>query len=122
MKTFKVADYSILIINLIIIAAVSFIVYSQDHNGPRVIIETEGEEWVYPLEQDKLVQVNGFIGRTTIIIKDGRVRIKESPCADHVCVFRGWMQNSGEWAACLPNGVIVSIEGNGNEEIDAFNR
>lgn len=84
-------------------------------------IESRGTEWVYPIDEDRSVTVPGPHGDTVVEVKDGMVRFKESPCPDHVCMLRGWMKNAGEWEACLPNEVMVSIEGGNDDGIDAFN-
>jgi hypothetical protein len=33
-----------------------------------------------------------------------------SDCRDQICVNAGWLDRGGEWAACLPNRVILRID------------
>lgn len=120
MKRLKFADYLAVAINIALIAVFSFHIYSQDFHSRMVRIESEGKSWVYPINEDRTLHIEGQIGETHVEIEDGMVRISDSPCSDKVCVYRGWMSEPGEWAACLPNGVLVTIEGNAYETIDAF--
>ncbi len=40
-----------------------------------------------------------------------------SDCNDQVCVNTGIIHKSGEMAACLPNGVIIYVEGKGDTAV-----
>lgn len=40
---------------------------------------------------------------------DGSICFEESDCPDHVCVNTGRLKMIGEYAACLPNGIILKI-------------
>lgn len=113
-------DWGILLLSLLVISLFGVHVYSGDFSTLVVTIESEGEKWVYPIDEERTIAIEGPLGETVVEIKDHLVRIKESPCPDHICVFRGWMQNSGEFAACLPNRVIVSVEGHEHEDVDDF--
>ncbi len=46
-------------------------------------------------------------------VKDGAVRFVDSVCPDHDCEGFGWLRSEGDWAACLPAGVVVYIEQEG---------
>jgi hypothetical protein len=51
-------------------------------------------------------------GRMTIETEPGRgVHILESNCPAKVCVHTGWASAPGENIACLPNKVLVEVEG-----------
>ena len=73
-----------------------------------VRIEVAGKPaYVLPLDKDRIVSVEGPIGRTSVEIKDRRVRITESPCPNRLCIDQGWVQAGG--IVCLPNKVVVTI-------------
>ncbi|HPQ48071.1 MAG TPA: NusG domain II-containing protein [Clostridia bacterium] len=40
---------------------------------------------------------------------DGTIRFEESDCPDKVCINAGALSIPGQFAACLPNGVILKI-------------
>jgi hypothetical protein len=49
-------------------------------------------------------------------ISGGKARVLSSPCVNQTCVAVGHIHRQGEWAACLPNKVFVSIEGSADDE------
>ena len=53
-----------------------------------------------------------------IAFEGGRVRFATSSCLDQTCVHTGWLSRAGDIAVCLPNGVIVKIEGAGTSDVD----
>jgi hypothetical protein len=44
-------------------------------------------------------------------IKDGRAAVTHSGCPDKTCVRAGFISRPGQAAVCLPNKVVLSIEG-----------
>lgn len=42
-------------------------------------------------------------------VKDGSVAFIHSDCPDQICVHTGWLNRSGQFAACLPNKVTLQI-------------
>ena len=71
------------------------------------------------LEINKRIDVEGERGRVVIEVKEGRVRVVESSCFQKICVNTGWINKPGQNIVCLPNKVLVTIEGKKSPEIDA---
>ena len=67
------------------------------------------------LSEDRIVEVEGLIGTTTIEIKDGKASIIESPCPGKTCLS----MKMGDAICCLPNRVLLTIE-NSSKEVDAY--
>jgi hypothetical protein len=44
-------------------------------------------------------------------IKDGKAAVTHSGCPDKTCVRTGFISRPGQAAVCLPNKVVLSIEG-----------
>lgn len=42
--------------------------------------------------------------------EDKGVRFISSPCPDKLCVKHGWVNDEMDLAACLPNGLVVTVE------------
>ena len=76
-------------------------------------INANGKKYEYSLSQDGIYKVEGKIGTSSIQIKDGKVRIIDSPCPNKNCVHQNW----GNLIICLPNNVIVSVKA--QEDFDA---
>lgn len=63
---------------------------------------------VYPLDRDARVPVGDDM---VIEILGGRVRVAESDCAKGVCKHTGWVGSAGRSIICVPNKVIIQLEG-----------
>lgn len=85
--------------------------------GREVIIQVNNQEF----RRVSLSQVSGVAtvdvpagdGHRAVVevASDGRARIKESDCPDKVCVRTGWIANPGQVIVCLPNKIVVRVEG-----------
>lgn len=67
------------------------------------------------LFQNQIITVRGGLGVSEIQIEGGRVRFLKSPCTNKLCIQQGWINNSGELLACLPNQISASIFGRKND-------
>jgi len=63
----------------------------------------------YPLERDRLIEVDGSLGRSVIEIRQRAVRFVDSPCSTRHCILSGWHRHSGDSTACLPNRVGITL-------------
>lgn len=89
--------------------------------GEMVVIEVQGKRvYELPLNKDTEVDVPGPLGSTHVVIKDGRVRVQDSPCPDKICVREGWKDRGA--IVCLPNRVVVRVTGKEEQGIDAITR
>ena len=50
-------------------------------------------------------------GTNTLVIEDRAAWMEDALCPDHICVDMGKIRYSGQSIVCLPNRVVVSIEG-----------
>jgi hypothetical protein len=90
--------------------------------GVAIVQSDDRVEGEFPLGEARLIHVQGPLGETEVAIEDGAARIVASPCARKVCVRMGAARRAGQTLVCVPNRVIVRIEGDraGGEEIDAI--
>ena len=76
--------------------------------GQSITIEVDGKPaYILPLDEDRMLSVEGPVGLTTVEIKDRKVRVTDSPCRNKLCVKQGWV-GSGS-IICLPNRIVVII-------------
>ena len=66
-----------------------------------------------PLSADQQLTVSG----NTIQIRDGACCVLRADCPDQRCVHQGWASRAGQCIVCLPNRVMIQIEG-GNADAD----
>jgi hypothetical protein len=98
---------------LAVIALVSVRAYGSKAGAAVVHLRGPGQEWVYPLGEDRVVSVRGPLGDTIVEIRGGQARVLSSPCAEKICVRSGAIARPGQWIACLPNRVFLDIQGSG---------
>lgn len=116
----KPLDIIILFVAMGIVAASAVWAYGPKSGDVKVVIKAQSGEWIYPLSPDREVKVPGPLGDTLVEIRDKKVRIKDSPCPNKTCVAAGAISESGQWLACLPNQVLVRVEGGADDSgIDA---
>ena len=73
----------------------------------------------YALSKDRVTHVKGPLGTTEVEIKGGKARILRSPCKLKVCIKSGYIQYADRISVCLPNKVVVRVEGNSQRGLDA---
>jgi hypothetical protein len=49
--------------------------------------------------------------RVVFEVRDGAAAFIYSTCPDQVCVHTGWLSRPGHIAACLPNGLLLVVDG-----------
>ena len=122
MKFFKRTDL-IVIIGIIAISAVSWGIYhtvsAKDHVAAEIyynskLVETvdlsAGKERTFSIPQDENVVFH--------LYSDGAIAFVESDCPDKVCIHTGKLRTSGQFAACLPNGIVMKIVPVGGQKRD----
>ena len=104
----------ILVVALLAVAIVILVITgSHGTEGSFVSVMLQNDEIArYSLSNDGIYAING--GTNTIEIKDGKVRMLEAQCPNHLCVHQGWISLEGQSIVCLPNKVTVSVCGTGD--------
>ena len=88
--------------------------------GSWVVIEVDQKRVArYALSKDQITDVEGPLGITEVEIRDGKARILRSPCKLKVCIKSGYIQYADRISVCLPNRIVVRIEGNAERGLDA---
>ena len=105
-------DTLILLLSICLAASLFYLTFRPDIAGTFALITPPTQSTQsYRLDQDRLIQVNGPLGHTTLEIRAGKIRFSESPCTNKVCIHSGWHEQVGDFAACLPNQIALSISG-----------
>jgi len=104
---------------LAVIALVSVRAYGARSGAAVVHLKGPGTEWVFPLGEDRTIAVRGPLGDTVVELRGGQARVLSSPCTEKICVRTGAIARPGEWIACLPNRVILDIQGDPRRSADA---
>jgi len=121
----KSFDIGIVMSALAAVAASFFLTYSSAggiNAGGSSLVNVQGENglWVFPVDSVESIVVSGPLGDTVVEVSGGGARITSSPCINQTCVSAGRVHAPGQWAACLPNRVMMYIdEGETNNNVDA---
>lgn len=85
-----------------------------------LVIKTPEGKFAYDMATDRTLEFDGLIGKTRISIYGKKARFDDSACDNKTCVLRGELSEAGQWAACLPNGIMIYIEGEEENPFDAL--
>lgn len=134
----RVLDIAIFLAALLVIGLISLQVYARGRGSPEITIsggaqgtgqgggqdavQDAEQQWIYPLDSETTVHVPGPLGDTVVEIADGAVRVISSPCPEKICIKTGRISKPGQWIACLPNRVFISIRGRKSEQPDAISQ
>jgi len=124
MKKYK--NDIIFIVTLLIIATVIYISYNfvrTDTNKAIVVVEVDGSiETTLDLHKDSVYEVVRGEAINVIQVKDGKVSVAEASCSDGICIKQGEVSKSNQSIICLPNRVVVYIDYEDEDEVDAVAR
>lgn len=73
------------------------------------------------LKESKTYEFNFKGNKGYLEVKEGKVRMLEMDkevCPNKICSDTGWISKTYQMIVCLPNNIVVTIEGNRNEEVD----
>ena len=118
----KKMDAMIYVILLAIAAALFVLPYTGDTQAltARIYVEGELHEVVY-LHDAAEISVSTHLGYNLIEFQPGGARMISADCRSQDCIHMGAITRPGQLIACLPNRVIVRLQGPaGEDDIDAF--
>ena len=120
-KLFTTGD-KILVLLLLILGGTGFVgVNFTRHPGETCSIAINGKLTHHlELNKNKDLLVNGAIGECLIRIKDKKVRVIHSQCPQKICVKTGWISKSGEFIICVPNKIVIKIDGEKQDHFDVI--
>ena len=113
----KKLDY--ILIPIIILLSICPLIITRGERSSIVKIEANDKVYNYDITKDRVINVEGSIGLTVVEIKQRKVRIISSPCPNHTCM-RASISFYPESLVCLPNDVIIQIEGEGETDALTF--
>jgi hypothetical protein len=117
---FRVTDAAIFVLVSTVTVICALKVYGGSREQVRLHIQGTDGSWVYPMDRTERVEIPGPLGRTVVELSGGAARVVSSPCTNKTCIAAGAIHRRGQWVACLPNGVSLTIEGENTEpELDA---
>jgi len=90
----------------------SFYIYGNNNKDKKVIVELSGKVYgVYDLNSDRIIDLKGPQSRVKINIENGYVFVLESGCPQKICKRMGKKNRINELIVCIPNRLLIRIEG-----------
>lgn len=109
----RVADF--IVIAVVLICAVSIWLYpALSDTGSVARIEQGENVQSLSLENDCEIKLEN----ATVKIENGEISIINADCPDLVCVKTGAISKEGQSIICVPNHIVITVEG--KAEIDAI--
>ena len=102
-----------------------FINYNNEPSGGmRVVIYADGEIYMTAelTDETKQIEINGGRGINTVTIYPNGVEVAYADCPSQDCVRAGKIKKAGQSICCLPHRVLIRLENNGTEDVDAVAR
>ena len=119
-KWLKIGDYAIIVALGLLTLASQLIIQHRYKEGETVRISVDGEEKLTSsLVKDSIIPIKGYLGISTIHIHAGSAWIEDSPCPNKHCIHMGKIHRAGEMIICIPNRVILLVEGKPESGVDA---
>ena len=111
-QKFTLGDRLILVIAVFGLTILYAVYWGQSVYGNQASIFVGGKHWSnIDLYENSIIKVKGKLGISELQVEDGKIRFISSPCDTQQCVHHGWIKQSGEIVACVPNTVSVRILG-----------
>lgn len=103
----------IILIAILIAAIIGMMavgIYQNSRNAAYVQIICDGTElYNIPLSEDKSLHIETSYGYNDVIIKDGRVYVKDADCPDLICEHQGSISGLGMSIICLPHRLSIQL-------------
>lgn len=110
----KKQDLWLIGVCLVICAAVFGLYKLRGTDSGKQVVVYLGDEVLMrcSLDDEADMQLNGVLdGTNHLVIKDGKADVTAATCPDQICVKQAAVSEIGEVIVCLPNQIIVAIEG-----------
>ena len=115
----------ILIASILAVSILFMILNGVFHEeGKKVIVYTDGTVMgEYSLSKDQSITIDGYSGGHNVLtISGGTACMSDASCPDKLCMHQGKVSRSGQSIVCLPNRVVIKIEGEDAGGYDAVTR
>ena len=116
----KPADAVLVTVAVMLIAMLYINFWTPGRRAEQAQIRTPYQNLQVSLQQDRDIAVKGKMGISRLRVRHGKIRFIDSPCPGKYCIHSGWLKRSGEFTACLPNGISLMISG-ADARFDAIN-
>ena len=119
--SFRRGDLAAIVAVLLCALALGLALWARAAGSDRVVARVYQEGKLVgelPLDREASLTLTGAY-TNTITVRDGRVAVTYADCPGTDCVHSGWVSAAGRAVVCLPNRLVISLEGGATGDIDA---
>lgn len=85
-----------------------------------IIVEVDGKVFGrYAIDANQKIEINKDGHLNIALVEDGTVRMAAADCPDGLCVKQGIISSASQAIVCLPNKVMILIQGQGEADVVA---
>lgn len=120
-KFLKPVDVVVVLVVLLCSLLISLL-YT-DSNAHFAMIYVNGKEYGrYNLNNEKkqVVEISTGYGYNVVVIENKKVSVSETSCKDKVEINAGEISRPGQSLVCLPNRLVVTVEGRIHTDATTF--
>lgn len=114
------ADSLLLILLCLLIGGLFRVLWTVEEDAHQLQLHAETGSETWPLASDRMIEVEGPLGRSVVEVRDGAARFVSSPCRQQICVRSGWHRHAGAVAACVPNRISFKLSGGSDSGYDGY--
>ena len=71
------------------------------------------------LGSDETHLIHGVVGAIELRVAPDGIRVTQSECPEKICMRQGAISNKGQIIVCVPNQMIITIDGEAGHSLDA---
>ncbi len=115
-----------LVIAILVISVGALIGYRMltkipDKQKAEVVITLHGDEvGRYPLNVNREIEIPADYGTSLLEVKDGQAKMVYAGCPDKICVEHHAISQNYDKIVCIPNQIIVKVEGAKDAALDSI--
>jgi len=83
--------------------------------GMVAVVSVDGEVYeridLSKVREEYDLDVATEFGRNIVHVEPGAISVTHADCPDHICIMQGKLSGSGIPIICMPNRLVISIEG-----------
>lgn len=113
----------IIVVAVILICTLSVVALFTNNGAQYAVIYVNGTEFGrYSLynNDEQIIEVSTEYGNNTVVIFGQKVWVSETDCKDRVEINAGSIEKAGQSLVCLPNRLVVTVEGRILTDATAF--
>lgn len=100
-----------------ILCAALFLLFKNADTGTVAVISVDGEEYeridLSKVEEAYEIEISTSFGVNNVLVEPGAISVISASCPDKICVNQGRLTGGGIPIVCMPNRLVISIEGSG---------